>query len=132
MSQIVKGDKSTLNEKQIVGLINSTPSKRYKSMMTIAADTSKIWCMGNDDGFMMMNIDGISGTPFWPDKEFCKPFLDGVNEPQEWDVHTLLEEIDEYWDDEDNIFAFPTDRDVYIVNCREFCDDMQEYLDEVE
>ena len=32
----------------------------------------------------------------------------------------------------DVIFAFPTDRDVYIVNCREFCDDMQEYLDEVE
>lgn len=53
---MVKGDKSTLNEKQIVGLINSTPSKRYKSMMTIAADTSKIWCMGNDDGFMMKII----------------------------------------------------------------------------
>ena len=60
---MIKGDKSTLNEKQIVGLINSSPSKRYKSMMTIAADTSKIWCMGNDDGFLAINryAEGLRG-----------------------------------------------------------------------
>ena len=121
-----------MNEKEIMGKINATPIKRYKSMLTTAADTSKIWSMGNEEGFVVMECDGMIGIPIWPNEEFCKPFLDGINEPQEWDVHTLMEEIDEYWEDEDNIFAFPTDKDLYIVNCREFCDDMQEYLDEVE
>lgn len=120
-----------MNTKMFEGLKKATPEKRYKSFLTTVADREKIYFLSSKRGCAFFEIDGLEGMPLWPYKEFCQEFETEEDKLDYMDVHDFLEQCIEM---EENVtfFVFPTEKNTYVVDKEELCQDIQEYLDQVE
>ncbi len=120
-----------LTEKAKRGLENASPEKRYKSFLNMVVDSEEVWLLNSEDGYAVYEIDGTEHLMIWPHKEFCMDFMENGEQPEAIEIHEFLDNC--YGEDSPTHFmVFPTRADCYVVTTEKLCEDIEEYLDEVE
>ena len=64
--------------KLIDGVLNSSPEKRYKHFVSVAADWGDVWCLRDSQARVCIEeSSGSTAFPVWPIREFAELFLKG-------------------------------------------------------
>lgn len=120
-----------MNKKGLIGLLNTSPEKRYKSFLSTVADSEEVWLLSSKDGYATFDEDDFIHLLIWPCKEFAEMFKDDDEEVVSIEVHKFIEQCEAL---EENIrfMVFPTDKDSYVVTTEILINDISAYLEEVE
>lgn len=120
-----------MNEKGLIGLLNTSPEKRYKSFLSTVADSEEVWLLSSKDGYATFDEGDFIHLLIWPRKEFAEMFKNEDEEAVSIEVHKFIERCETL---EENIrfMVFPTDKNSYVVTTEKLTDDITAYLDEVE
>ena len=120
-----------MNEKGLLGLLNSSPEKRYKSFLSTVADLEEVWLLFSKEGYATFDEDDFVHLLVWPRQEFAEMFKSENEEVVSIEVHKFIEQCETV---EENVrfMVFPTNTDSYVVTAEKLINDINEALEEVE
>ncbi len=105
--------------KKFDGIMSAPPHKRYKNLITTAADIETVWLWESDELYI------------WPEKIYAQ----GVCSQEclkNIDVHIFCEMLSQEYALAERICVFPNGCDVFIVSPQKLLEDIQEELERVE
>ena len=120
-----------MNNKALEGIKKASPEKRYKHFLSTVSDSEVIWLLSSSEGLTTYDFDGYVNVPVWSRKEFCSDFETEADKPFSMEIHEFLDECRSL-EDCFRFMVFPTKENSYMVDKEQLCEDIEDFLDEIE